>query len=58
VVREAAQVSQGIHAQVEAHQKMTDKVSVDRQKLLMLLVQAENALAEVRQLKNEVKTKR
>jgi len=36
---------------------VTDKVSVDRQKLLMLLVQAENALAEVRALKSEIKSK-
>ncbi len=34
------------------------KVSVDRKSLLMLLVQAETALAEVRQLKNDIKTKR
>jgi hypothetical protein len=37
---------------------VSDEVSVDRKKLLMLLVQAENALAEVRQLKNEIKTKK
>ena len=33
------------------------KVSVDRKSLLILLVQAENALAEVRQLKKEIKGK-
>jgi hypothetical protein len=36
----------------------SDKVSVDRQKLLTILVMVENALAEVKQLKNEIKTKK
>jgi hypothetical protein len=35
-----------------------DKISVDRQKLLAVLVMVENALAEVKQLKNEIKSKR
>jgi hypothetical protein len=34
-----------------------DNVSVSRQKLLTILVQVENALAEVRQLKKEIKSK-
>jgi len=56
VVRKTAQVSPGVYAKVEANQKVTEgKVSVDRKSLLMLLVQAENALAEVRQLKKEIK---
>jgi hypothetical protein len=44
---------------VEANQKMSvdDKVSVDRKQLLTILVQVENALEEVRQLKNEIKGK-
>lgn len=44
---------------METDQKMSaDKVSVDRKTLLTILVQVENALEEVRQFKNEIKTKR
>jgi hypothetical protein len=40
---------------METNQKMTeDNVSVPRQKLLTILVQVENALDEIRQLKKEI----
>jgi uncharacterized protein (UPF0335 family) len=34
-----------------------DKVTVDRKQLLTILVQVENALEEIKQLKNEIKSK-
>lgn len=34
---------------------MSDKVSVDRKQLLQILMQVENALEEIRQLKKELK---
>jgi len=55
MVRETAQVSQGIHAQVEANQITEEKVSVDRKALLTVLVQVENALEEVKQFRKEIK---
>jgi hypothetical protein len=55
VVRETAQVSPRIHAQVAANQMTEDKVSVDRKTLLTVLVQVENALEEVKQLRKEIK---
>ena len=33
---------------------MSDKVSVDRKQLLQILVQVENALEEIKQLKKQV----
>jgi len=33
---------------------MSDKVTVDRKQLLQILVQVENALEEIRQLKKEI----
>jgi len=34
---------------------MSDTVTVDRQQLLKILVQVENSLAEIQQLKKEIK---
>jgi len=55
----APQVHARVHAEIpKATQMSSDKVIVDRKTLLTILVQAENALVEVRQLKNEIKTKK
>jgi len=40
---------------METNQKMSDQVSVPREKLLTILIHVENALAEIRQLRREIK---
>jgi len=55
MVREATQVSQGIHAQVETNQKMTEDkeqyVKIRKRDIDFIVDQLE-------QMKNEIKTKR
>ena len=57
MVRETAQISQRIHAQVEAIQKMSneDKVLVDRDTLVKVLDRLENLEKDLEQLKKKVK---
>jgi len=56
MVRETAQISQRIHAQVEAIQKMSeDTVLVRRDVLLKLLDRLENLEKDLEQLKKKVK---
>jgi len=57
MVRETAQISQRIHAQVEAIQKMSneDKVLVDRDTLVKVLDRLENLEKDLEQLKKKVR---
>jgi len=57
MVRETAQISQRIHAQVEAIQKMSneDKVLVGRDTLVKVLDRLENLEKDLEQLKKKVR---
>lgn len=50
-LKDASELKRRLKAMTE------DKVSVDRKQLLTILVQVENALEEVKQLKKEIRKK-